>query len=298
MAVVAAGALVLAGCTSTPDDTASDPSSAPAGSPTDDAMTSDDAGATSGGGATAAESTGKVDLGDVTPKDDTVSFSSGSEQYNAYNGNTAATNSTYNSVVNNQLFGGFWYWGTDGAIYPNEWFGSYKTTSEDPLTVEYTISDEAMWSDGTPITANDFLLEWASSNPESLGGADKLGFDPVSVDYGEFVPDGPQAEVDSKTFTLTYPEAYPDWELMVSGALPSHIAEKAAGLEKGALAKAILDKDTDTVAKVSKFWNTGWLFKNYKVEDESLVPSSGPYTLEGSTWKAGESLGLVPNEKF
>ena len=304
MALVAAGALVLAGCTSDPE-TPESPTSADAGTGSDDgdstAPAGDDEEATSEGGGAgedpAAGSTGKADI-EFTTNEDEVSFSSGGEQYNAYNGATSSTNSTYNAVVNNQLFGGFWYWGTDGAIYPNEWFGSYKTTSEDPLTIEYTISDEAVWSDGTPVTANDFLLEWASSNPEKLGGVDALGFDPVSDTFGKYVPEAPQTEVDSKTFTITYPDPYPDWELMVGGAMPSHVAAKEAGLEPSELAQAIIDGDGETVAKVSEFWNKGWLFKDYEVTDPALVPSSGPYTLDGSTWKKDESLTLVPNPEF
>ncbi|WP_431472954.1 hypothetical protein [Ornithinimicrobium sp. W1665] len=182
MAVVAAGALALAGCTSetdTPEDTGTTNEQGGGGTDaeTDDEESTaggDDDSATSDGGMAAGgdEDTSKADLGDVQTAQDEISFSTGSEQYNAYNDNTSSTNSTYNAVVNNQLIGGFWYWGTDGTVYPNEWFGSYEVTSEDPLTIDYTISDEAVWSDGTPVTANDYLLEWASSNPESLGGVD------------------------------------------------------------------------------------------------------------------------------
>ncbi|MFK5635340.1 MULTISPECIES: ABC transporter substrate-binding protein [unclassified Ornithinimicrobium] len=306
MAVVAAGALALAGCTS--DTTDTDDTATGAGETTeeDSGDATDDMSETSDGAGESEEpaSSGKADLGDVTPNDDIVSFSTGAEEYNAYNGNTSATNSTYNATVNNQLIGGFWYWGTDGAIYPNEWFGSYEVTSEDPLTVDYTISDEANWSDGTPITSNDFLLEWASSNPAAVfGEADEEGknegsFDPVSDTFGKYVPDAPETEVGSKTFTVTYPEPYPDWELVVSGALPSHIAAEQSGLEPDALAQAILDGDAETVNSVAEFWNTGWLFPDYQVTDPALVPSSGPYTLDGSVWESGQSLGLVPNEAF
>lgn len=310
MALVATGALVLAGCTSDPETTEPETT---AGSGTDSGSDSgdDDAGATGGAGDDASQTsaggeeggeaagdTGKADLGDIQTNDDTVVFSTGSEQYNAYNGDTSSTNSTYNATVNAQLGSGFWYWGTDGAIYPNEWFGNYEVTSEEPLTVKYTISDEAVWSDGTPITANDYLLGWASSNPESLGGVDTLGFDPVSDTFGRYVPEAPETEVDSKEFTITYPEAYPDWELMVSGALPSHIAAQESGMEPADLAQAILDGDGETVAQVSEFWNKGWLFPDYTVTDPALVPSSGPYTLDGAIWEEGESLGLVPNTEF
>ncbi|MGD8149096.1 ABC transporter substrate-binding protein [Ornithinimicrobium sp. Y1694] len=312
MAVVAAGALALSGCTS---DTGGDAETPAAENGTDGGDTGGDAGTdgadTTGDGADstgdgadetgdgmAAEGeTGKEDLTFETNEDE-VSFSTGAEQYNAYNGGTSSTNSTYNSVVNNQLFGGFWYWGTDGEVYPNEWFGTYEQTNDDPLTVEYTISEEAVWSDGTPVTANDFLLDWASSNPEALGGSDTLGFDPVSDTFGRYVPEAPETEPGSKSFTVTYPEAYPDWELVVSGALPSHIAAQQAGLEPDALAQAILDGDGETVAEVAEFWNTGWLFPDYEITDEEILPSSGPYTLAGSTWQQGESLGLRPNTEF
>ncbi|GAA1182431.1 ABC transporter substrate-binding protein [Ornithinimicrobium humiphilum] len=297
MAVVAAGALALAGCTSeteTPDETtaAGGSDSGDTGEDTDEETSS---GEEAGGDE---ESTGKADLGDVVTAEDEISFSTGSEQYNAYNGDTSGTNSTYNAVVNNQLQSGFWYWGTDGTIYPNEWFGSYEVTSEDPLTVEYTISDEAVWSDGTPITVNDYLLEWASSNPEALGGVDALGFDPVSDTFGAYVPEGPQGEVDGKSFTVVYPEPYPDWELVVSGAKPAHVVAEQSGLDPAELAQAIVDGDGETVAKASEFWNTGWTFNDYEIKDESTVPSSGPYTLEGAVWEKDQSLGLVPNENF
>ncbi|WP_134773501.1 ABC transporter substrate-binding protein [Ornithinimicrobium flavum] len=327
MAVVAAGALALAGCTSdTADDTETPTADSAADDAADDsaddtAAAGDDAGETTGAGddeGTASGDTAKADLGDITTNSDTVSFSSGAEEYNAYNGDTAGTNSTYNAVVNNQLSSGFWYWGTDGTVYPNEWFGSYEKTSDEPLTVEYTISDEATWSDGTPITANDYLLTWASTNPDYLFGAEAGGddasatsapaegeeeaentgeFNPVS-DWSTYVTQPPEADPSGKTFTVTYDEPYPDWEIAVSGALPSHVAAEQAGLTGDELAQAILDGDGETVNGVAQFWNEGWLFPNFQVEDESLVPSSGPYTLEGASWQSGTQLTLVPNETF
>ncbi|WP_083673405.1 ABC transporter substrate-binding protein [Serinicoccus sp. CUA-874] len=295
MAVVAAGALALAGCTS---DSGSGDTGAEGGGEGDSSEESAGSGEESEGDMGGEEgSTALADMGEVTTNDDTVSFSSGAEEYNAYNGNTANTNSTYNAVVNNQLHSGFWYWGTDGTIYPNEWFGSYEQTSEDPLTVEYTISDDAVWSDGTPITSNDFLLAWASTNPESMGGAETLGFDPVST-WSTYATDGLETEPSSKTFTVVYPEPYPDWEIAVEPPLPAHIAAEQGGMEPDELAQAILDGEGETVAEVSEFWNDGWLFPNYQVEDEALVPSSGPYTLEGAAWESGNQLALVPNESF
>ena len=45
-----------------------------------------------------------------------------------------------------------------------EQFVTYEVTSEDPQTIEYTINEDATWSDGTPITADDFVFTWESQN--------------------------------------------------------------------------------------------------------------------------------------
>lgn len=290
MAIAAAGALALSACTSGSD-------------------TSESGGGGSDGGDEAAGSAGsgseeavlqKPDLGDITTKDGQITYSVGEVEWETYNGETSATNSVYNSVVNDQLREGFWYFGTDGTVFPNEDFGTYEKTSDDPLTVEYTISDDAVWEDGTPITSNDFLLEWASSNPATLFPEEEEGgeFDPVSDTFGVQVPEGPETEVDSKTFTLTYPNPYPDWELVPTAPLPAHVLAGEIGVDPTEFAQQILDRDTENMADAAKFWNTGWNFEGGQLPDPALAPSSGPYTLDGATWNSPESLTLVPNDSY
>lgn len=75
------------------------------------------------------ENSGKADLGDITTKDDTISYSLGAEEWLGYNGNTPATYSTYTSVVNDRIQSSFTYFGTDGAIYVNEELGNVELTS-------------------------------------------------------------------------------------------------------------------------------------------------------------------------
>ena len=50
---------------------------------------------------------------------------------------------------------GFWEFGEDGTVVPDEEFGTYEKTSDDPLTVEYKINPDAAWSDGEPIDCDD-----------------------------------------------------------------------------------------------------------------------------------------------
>lgn len=301
MAIVAAGALALSACTSDSGDSG-------AGGDNGGSEDSEGGGSTEGSESTdgATESmaegemadTAKPDIGEVTTTDDEIFFSAGEVEWEAYNELTSATYSTYNSIVTDRLRETFWYFGTDGTIYPNENFGSYEVTSEDPLTVEYTISDDAVWEDGTPVTYNDFLLMWAIENPAVLFPEGEGPFDPVSTSFGEFVPEGPQGEIDGKTFTLEFGQPYPDWEILLSPPLPAHVVAEQAGMEPAALAQAILDRDISNMDAVAEFWNSGWTFADKQLPDPALVPSMGPYSLNGATWNSPESLTLVPNESY
>lgn len=286
MAIAAAGALALSACTSGSDDS--------------------DSGSDEGSGGGSEESGGdqpsdvieKPDLGSIETRDDQITYSLGEQEWDSWNDQTAATNSTYNAVINSQTRSAFTYFGTDGTIVNNEEFGTYEKTSDDPQTVEYTISDDAVWSDGTPITSNDFLFQWASSNPSTLFGDDEGPFDAISTQFGEQVPEGLETEVDSKTFTVVYPDPFPDWELLLEEPLPSHVVAEEAGLDPTEMAQQILDQEPDGLEDAAEFFNTGWNASGGTLPDPALTPSSGPYTLDGATWDSPESLTLVPNEEY
>jgi peptide/nickel transport system substrate-binding protein len=299
IALVASGSLVLAGCTS------EEPIDEPTQGAEDPAAQTDDAGgdsgdATSEDGDAASADTAKAELGDIGTKDDEIFFSSGEVEWSGFNGNMPETNSTYNATINNQLTSGFWYYGTDGTVYPDTSFGSYEVVNEDPWTVEYTINDDVTWSDGNPIDYTDALLDWASQNPEKLTeDPENPLFNNVGVAFGKYVPEGPQGEVGGKTFTVTYPDPYPDWEITIGSFLPAHVVAEQIGITEDELAQAILDNDQTVLAQAAEFWNQGWLSSAAgELPDPAIVPSSGPYTLDGATWRSGESLTLVPNEEY
>jgi peptide/nickel transport system substrate-binding protein len=91
----------------------------------------------------------------------------------------------------------------------------------------YTIRDEAVWSDGTPITADDFEFTWRSSRSgdPAAGGCPSVlsttGYEQIeSVEGSE----------DGKTVTVTYATPYADWQGLFSGdfgggLLPAHLMD-------------------------------------------------------------------------
>ncbi|MGO1315462.1 MAG: ABC transporter family substrate-binding protein [Cellulomonadaceae bacterium] len=285
IAVLASGALVLSACTSD------------SGTPAETTTT------TQGGGAGGGEATdsAKADLGDVTTNSDTISYTLGAEEWMGYNGSTPQTYNTYNSVVNDRIFGSFIYFGTDATIYQDPEYGTFELTSEDPMTVEYTLNDAAVWSDGEPIAYEDYLLDWATqaiTDGEDEDGNPAPLFNSVSgLELGNRVPDGPQGEAGGKTFSYTYTAPYPDYQLMVTSAYPAHIVAEQADMTLDELVTAIQDKDVEALRPAAEFWNTGWLSPNPgELPDEAITPVSGPYKL--SSWEAGQSITLEANENW
>ncbi|STY68658.1 ABC transporter family substrate-binding protein [Micrococcus luteus] len=242
---------------------------------------------------------GKADLGDVKTQDGSIAYSVGADDFLSYNGLQSNTYTTYNSAVVDRMFSSFWYFGTDGSIIPDKDFGTYEKTSDDPLTVKYTISDDAKWSDGTPVTAGDFIVHWAANNDTiKAEGAETPLFDSISFEQGKYIPEAPEGEADGKEFTVTYPEPYADWEILISTALPAHIVAKEAGMSFEELVTAAKEKDVEALTPAAEFWNDGWDFSPGELPDASLVPSMGPYKFKDGGWQAGQSITLEANPEY
>ena len=240
-----------------------------------------------------------ADLGDVETQDGSIAYSVGADDFLSYNGLQSNTYTTYNSAVVDRMFSSFWYFGTDGSIIPNKDFGTYEKTSDDPLTVKYTISDDAKWSDGTPVTAGDFIFHWAANNDTvKAEGSETPLFDSISFEQGKYIPEAPEGEADGKEFTVTYPEPYADWEILISTALPAHIVAKEAGMSFEELVTAAKEKDVEALTPAAEFWNDGWDFSPGELPDASLVPSMGSYKFKDGGWQAGQSITLEANPEY
>lgn len=299
-ALAAGSALILSAC-------------APGGGNADDSS-SNGSGASQGGDSGAgnvvegdkgqkltAEASGPemADLGDVETQDGSIAYSVGADDFLSYNGLQSNTYTTYNSAVVDRMFSSFWYFGTDGSIIPNKDFGTYEKTSDDPLTVKYTISDDAKWSDGTPVTAGDFIVHWAANNDTvKAEGSETPLFDSISFEQGKYIPEAPEGEADGKEFTVTYPEPYADWEILISTALPAHIVAEEAGMSFEELVTAAKEKDVEALTPAAEFWNDGWDFSPGELPDASLVPSMGPYKFKDGGWQAGQSITLEANPEY
>lgn len=231
---------------------------------------------------------GGTNTDDTDQSSDPVTFTYAYEQeWQAYNTATVATNASQNAIPMNRVTLGFWYFAPDGSVAPEEDFGSYEKTSDDPLTIQYTFADDAVWSDGEPIDCDDAWLAWYSQS----GQTDT--FKPVSTDGYEDIDTVECADGD-KQFTVTYNKPYADWVANFGAIMPAHVVENESGVDD--LIAAVQDGDKKGLAKAGDFWTKGWVFKPGELPDESIVPSSGEYKLD--KWESGNSLTLVANENY
>ncbi|MBC7590976.1 MAG: ABC transporter family substrate-binding protein [Salinibacterium sp.] len=266
--------------------------------------------------------------GCAAPQSEIVEGSSLSVAWNqpfySYNGETSFGNATANNNITYATNSQFSFYDDTPELQQDESFGTYEKVSDDPLVVKYTIADGVKWSDGTAVDAADLLLKWVSlSGAENTPDFDSSEF--TDPDTGEFTPEFPTDVVffdtgadptsgpglvselpevsdDKKSITMTWDAPFVDWELSFTNVgLPAHVvAQQALGIEdaqeaKDALVKAITDNDTEAMAKISSFWNTGFNFTEMP-DDASLVVSNGPYTI--TNFVADQYITLTANENY
>ncbi len=101
---------------------------------------------------------------------------------------------------------------------------SAEVTSQSPFTVTYKIHNDAQWSDGLPVTGDDFSYLWQqmSRQPNVVAPAGYRLIDAVASKAG-----GKEVEV-------RFAQPYPAWRELFTGLLPSHVLRGApAGFQTG-----------------------------------------------------------------
>lgn len=261
----------------------------------------------------------------ATPDTDDGSSSNGETSLNlgwnqpfySYNDATSNGNATANAIVKYLTMGQFWYVDAAGELEADTSFGTYEKTSDDPLTVKYTVGDDSKWSDGTPVDAADLLLIWAAGS----GNVNTIAADQVKTDEATGLPkntkgkvyfdsssaglslvkETPEISDDGKSLTLVYTDSFADWQYDISMNVPAHVtAEQALGIAdpqeaKDALVKAVQDKDEAALVKISEFWNTGYDYVAMP-EDPDLALSSGAYVMK--ELKENQYMTLDKNTEF
>lgn len=96
---------------------------------------------------------------------------------------------------------------------------SAEVTSEAPFTIRYQLRNEAQWSDGAPIAAEDFRYLWQQmiSVPGVVNPAGYQMIDDVNSSGG------------GKTVNVVMRAPYPAWRELFTDILPSHLIKDTPG---------------------------------------------------------------------
>jgi peptide/nickel transport system substrate-binding protein len=234
----------------------------------------------------------------------------------SYNEQSTNGNATANANIKYLMNDQFWYYDAKSVLHANTSFGTYQKLSDSPLTVKYTVADNAKWSDGTPVDASDLLLDWAARgeqlntiSPDSVKTNDagvpqtpkgKVFFNGTDPGYA-LVKDTPKISDNGKSLTMVYSKPFADWQVEMTVSIAAHaLAEKALGITdpqkaKDAFVKAVQDKDQASLEKMANVWNTSFDYTKMPT-DKLLYLSDGAYLLKN--FKENQYMTLEKNPAY
>ncbi len=239
----------------------------------------------------------------------TVAYNSG---FFHFNDDSSAGNNTANGNVKYMTDTSFGYYNNTPEFVHRTDFGTFEKTSDDPLTVEYDITADAVWSDGVPIDEADLLLQWAA-----MSGNVNEAFSPAATTGFNLITETPA--IDDKKITLVYDEPYVDWELIggTSGGLlgvsahgtyalafPDEYSDVQAAYDtwkdsgdegdftaysdaakafaedaKQAVVDAITDGDAEVLAALGDAWSNAYGYTTLP-DSPAAALTSGPYIVD------------------
>ena len=177
---------------------------------------------TVGGDRGQSASTGTADQAAELQQGGTVTFAGGGDP-TGFNNNTSKDNGTeVQNVIANVYPSVF---RTHPDLRPHldtELMYGAELTAEQPQTVTYRIRDDAVWSDRTPISADDFVYFWEQQNGtiEDNDVASTTGYQDIESVTGL---------AGGKTVTVQFERPFADWQTLFSNLLPSHYVRQQPG---------------------------------------------------------------------
>ena len=148
-------------------------------------------------------------------------------------------------------------------VLDTDYVTSVKVTSTSPQTIVYQINPKAVWSDGVPINADDFIYNWEaqSGNPKfkDVGGQ---AYEPATT-AGYANIKSVTGSNGGKTVTMIYSKPFGDWKALFTDIYPAHIMSKVG-------------------------FNSG-----FQTFNSAVKVSGGPFELQSYT--KGQDIIEVPN---
>ncbi|APT93690.1 hypothetical protein CPHO_05465 [Corynebacterium phocae] len=180
--------------------------------------------------------------------------------------------------------------GPDGQLIPNT---DLVTAEETPPTPEglrqihYSISPHADFSDGVPVTCEDFLLAYTAGSMPSLFGAHL----PLAHDIDHL-----DCAAGAKDFNVVLKPGLGDrWRYLFGpgSVLPSHVIADNLGMSQEDLVARLVSWDPAQIGDIAHLWRWGFMLGEF---DPQMQVSYGPFVID-HVGPGGEVI-LVPNKSY
>ncbi len=205
-----------------------------------------------------------------------------------YNTNTVVGAASAGAQAFARTLTGFSYHGPDGQVVADRDFGTVSVVGGSPLVLDYQIADNAVYSDGKPVTCDDMVLAWAAQSGRfaEFNAATQAGY--LDIANVECMPGQKKARVsfNPDRSVVDYNQLFTATSMM-----PSHVIADQLNVDVTA---ALLSKNAPLVQQIAKLWNTGWDLK--RGIDLKRFPSSGPYKIQSIL--DGGGVVLVANDRW
>ncbi|EFM43471.1 ABC transporter, substrate-binding protein, family 5 [Corynebacterium accolens ATCC 49726] len=209
------------------------------------------------------------------------------------NAGTAFGSTTSAAQLSTRLYPGLFVPGPSGQLIPNADLVEAEklppAADSDQESVRLTLADDATFSDGAPVTCDDYLLAYtAGTHPVEFASHMPLMNDIADIECAPH----------SKAFTLTfYKDQGHRWRQMFGPGtvMPAHALAQKTDMSMEDLNAALHAEDMATLQPVAELWRYG--FSTAKDDfDPELQVSYGPFTAE----KVGDSgeVFLKANEQY
>ena len=154
-----------------------------------------------------------------------------------------------------------------------------------PETIVYTLNPKAVWSDGVPITADDFKYAWQQQRGDPSGAA---AADVASIaGYRDIA--SVTGSNDGHTVTVKFKTTFADWQMLFANLLPAHIMEKvgwnpacstvdpAVDLSGGPFMLGAVTPQAITLVQNPRWWGTPANSKSITVHIASSTAQLGQW---------------------
>ena len=208
-----------------------------------------------------------------------------------YNTNTVTGAASAGPQAFARVLTGFTFHGPDGQALADHDFGSVAVVGREPLVLDYQIADNAVYSDGKPVTCDDMVLAWAAQSGRFPAFA--------SASYGGYADiAGIDCQPGQKKARVTYApgRAVTDYMQLFTATsmMPSHVLADELGID---VTQALLSGDPAAVDRIAQAWNTTWDLKpGMRGGDLKKFPSSGPYKIDSVLPEGG--VVLTANDRW